>query len=94
MVIDVEGVCAGDGSELGAIGKVDVLTGRGCGCVGPAVCRLGGGGGGASFLGLRAAVCSSAKLSRPTLIGNAAGSNGGGSFLGVELDADVDRRVE
>lgn len=79
----------------GTAGKVDDRAGTGCGGVCVEVWRLGGGGGGASlFFGLRDMACSSAKFSRPTLAGSAAESNGGGSFLGAELDADVDSKVE
>lgn len=93
---DVEAgdACDTKDAELGATGKVCDLVGMGCDGVCAAVCLLGGGGGGASFLlGLRD-VCSSARPSRPTLAGNAAWSNGGGSFLGAELDAEVDSKVE
>ncbi len=83
-----------EGSEVGAAGKDSDLARAGCGGACMAVCLLGGGGGGPSFFGLRDIACSSVRLSRPTLVGNPAGSYGGGSFLGAELDADVDSRVE
>lgn len=60
-----------------------------------AVERLGGGGGGVSFLCACAWDKSSMRLIRPNLAGSkAVGSYGGGSLRGAELDAEVDRRVE
>lgn len=94
VVAEARGPGDAEDAVLGATGKDIDLAGMGCDGVCAAVCLLGGGGGGASFFGLRD-ICSSARLTRPNLVGNAAaGSNGGGNFLGAELDADVDRRVE
>lgn len=56
------------------------------------VCRRGGGGGGGPPLLLSAN--SSAICTLPNLAGNADGSYGGGSFLGVELEADDDSSME
>jgi hypothetical protein len=52
----------------------------------------GGGGGGAAFS--CEAFASSLICDLPTFAGRAEGSNGGGSFLGIELDADDESSIE
>lgn len=88
-----EGRLAGGGAGTGFRELMGIAFGIACAADGPVwpVWRRGGGGGGVSSrLLFCPAGASSIKFSRPIL----AASNGGGNFLGVVLEADVDRSVE
>jgi len=68
---------------------IGIVCERGAVVLGAPVCLLGGGGGGTSEWS-----ASISRFSLPALAGMDDGSYGGGSFLGIELDADVDNMVE
>jgi hypothetical protein len=89
-----DGRLAGGGAGTGFRKLVGMGFGVAC-TVGVPVWRLGGGGGGvSSFLVVCPAAVSSMRFNLPTFTGGFPASNGGGSFLGVVLDADVERSVE